>query len=88
MNSIRLIILNHLKPGHAVNFTNHLASVVSLIFLLKTLIEIKSLLPSNSLKLAELMVNELKKTFSENIYQYSFVYPIYHYFAKVLSGYS
>ena len=33
---------------------------------------------SNSLQLLELMKNGLKNTISENIYQYSFLDPIYH----------
>ena len=46
------------KLGRAVTFMKYLARVVSLIFLLKTLIWNKTMFrPSNSLNLAELMVN-------------------------------
>ena len=36
------------------------------------------LLASIWLQLAELVVNELKKTITKSIYQYSFLDPIYH----------
>ena len=50
---------NCVKLGRAVTFMKHLASVVSLIFLTKTLICNKITFPaSNSLNLAELVVNE------------------------------
>ena len=56
----------------------YLASIVSLIFLPKTLIWNKiTFRLSNSLNLAELVVNELTKGISKKIYQYSFFYPIY-----------
>ena len=49
--------LNRVRLGRAVIFTKHLASVVSLIFLPKTLIWNKLNFPaSNSLNLAELVV--------------------------------
>ena len=51
--------LNRVKLGRAVSFIKYLASVVSLIFLTKTLIWNKiTFAASNSLNLAELEVNE------------------------------
>ena len=51
--------LNRVKLGRAVTFMKYLASVVSLIFLAKTLIWNKITFPaSNLLNLAELVVNE------------------------------
>ena len=68
-----MIQIIRVKPGSTVTFMKYFACVVSLIFLLKTWIRKKiAALASNSLKLAELAVNELKKA-SENIYQYSFL---------------
>ena len=61
--------LNGIKLGRAVTFAKYLASVVSLIFLTKTLIWNKITFPaSNSLNFAELMENELMKRFSEMIF--------------------
>ena len=59
--------LNRVKLGRAVTFMKYLASVVSLIFLAKTLIWNKITLPaaSNSLNLAKLVENDLMK----NIYK-------------------
>ena len=68
---------NCLKLERAVTFRKHLASVVSLIFL--TLICNKITFPaSNSLNLAELVVNEHMKSIYKKIYQYSFFCSIYH----------
>ena len=54
--------LNRVKLGRAVTFMKHLASVVSVIFLPKTLIWNKiTFPPSNLLKFAELVENELMK---------------------------
>ena len=51
--------LNCVKLGRAVTFMKYLASVVSLIFLVKTLIWNKITFPaSNLLNFAELVVNE------------------------------
>ena len=74
MNSIfRLKTLNRVKLRRAVTFMKHLASVVSLIFLPKTLIWNKITFPgSNSLNFAELLENEFMKSISKEIYQYSF----------------
>ena len=71
--------LNRVKLGRAVTFMKYLASVVSLIFLPKTLIWNKITFPaSNLLSLAELVVNKPKKIIYKNNYQYSFSYLIYH----------
>ena len=57
--------LNYVKLGRAVTFMKYLDSVVFLIFLPKTLIWKKiTFLTSNSLNLAELVVNELMKSIS------------------------
>ena len=66
--------LNCVKLGLAVTFMKCLASVVSLIFPAKTLIWNKITFPaSNSLNLAELVVNEPMKSIYKKIYQYSFL---------------
>ena len=71
--------LNRVKLGRAVPFMKYLASVVSLIFLLKTLNWNKiTFLALTLLHLAELVVNEVMKSISKKSYQYSFFYPIYH----------
>ena len=57
--------LNCVKLGRAVTFMKYPASVVSLIFLPKTLIWNKITFPaSNSLYFAELVENELMKSIS------------------------
>ena len=76
---IRQMIFNRVKIGCAVTFMKYLASVVSLIFLPETLIWDKITFPaSSSMNLAELVANELTKSISKKIYQYSFFYLIYH----------
>ena len=56
--------LNRVTLGRAVTFMRYLAKVVSLIFLPKTLNQNIITFPaSNSLNLAELVVNELMKIF-------------------------
>ena len=71
--------LNRVKLGRAVTFMKYLAGVVSLIFLTKAFIWNKITFPtSNSLNLAELVVNEPMKSIYKKIYQYSFFYSIYH----------
>ena len=76
---ICLMTLNRVKLGRAVHFMKCLASVISLIFLVKTLIWNKITFPlSNSLNLAVLVVNEPMKSIYKNIYQYSFFYMVYH----------
>ena len=72
--------LNSVKLGRAVTFMKYLASMVSLIFLAKTLIWNKiTFSASNFLHLAELVTNEPIKSIYKKIYQYSFFYLIYHY---------
>ena len=80
MNSIySLMTLNRIKLGRAVTFTKYLASIISLIFLAKTLFwNIATFPASNSLNLAELVVNEPMKSIDKKIYQYSFFCLIYH----------
>ena len=71
--------VNRVKLGCAVTFMKYLASVVSLIFLPKTLNWNKITFPaSNLLNLAELVVNEPTKSIYKKNYQYSFYYLIYH----------
>ena len=72
--------LNCKRLGRAVTFTKYLAaSVVSLIFLTKTLIWNKITFPaSNLLNFAELVENESLKSIYKKIYQYSYFYLIYH----------
>ena len=63
------MILNHVKLWRAVTFMKYFAGAVSLLFLPKTLPRNKmTFLVSNSLKLAELVVDELQETIFENIY--------------------
>ena len=60
--------LNRVKLGRAATFTKYLASIVSLIFLAKTLIWIKiTLAASNLLSLAELVVNKPMKSIYKKI---------------------
>ena len=69
--------LNYVKPGRVVTFMKYLASVVCSIFLPKTLIWNKITFQlSNLLNLAELVVNEFKKSISKKIYQYSFFFLV------------
>ena len=73
------MFLNRVKLGRAVTFMKYLARVVSLIFLPISLIWNNiTLRPLNLLNLAELVVNELTKSISREILQYSFLFPIYH----------
>ena len=65
--------LNRVKLGRAVTFMRYRASVVSLIFLPKTLNWNRiTFLALNWLNLAELVANELMKSISKKIYQYPF----------------
>ena len=60
--------LNCVKLGRAVIFKKYLASVVTLIFLVKTLIWNKIMFSaSDSLNLAELVVNEPRKSIEKNL---------------------
>ena len=64
------MIINHVRLGRTVTFVKYLTSAVSLIFLPKTLTLNKIRhLPSSLLRLAELVVTELKKTISKKVYQ-------------------
>ena len=65
---------NRVKLGRAVTFMKYLTSVVSLIFIAKTVIWNKiTLLASNSLNLAELVVNKpMNSIYNKKIYQYAF----------------
>ena len=68
--------LNGVKLGHIVTFMKYCASVVSM-FLPKTLIWNKITFPtSNSLNLAEFVVNEPMKSIYKKNYQNSFFYLI------------
>ena len=60
--------LNRVKLGHTVTFMKQLASVVSLIYLPKSLVWNKITFPeSNKLNFAELVENVLMKSISKNI---------------------
>ena len=62
---------NRVKLEQAVTFRKYLASVVSLIFLLKTLIWNKiTFMALNLLNFVELVENELMKSISKKMYQY------------------
>ena len=61
--------LNRVKLRRVVTFMKYLASVVSLIFLSKTLIQNKITFPaSNLLNFTRLVENELLKSISKNFY--------------------
>ena len=79
MNSTHLSNdLNRVKLVRTLNLMEYLASAALLIFLQKTLIWNKiTFQVSNSLNLAELLVNQLTKSISKKIYEYSFFYLIY-----------
>ena len=81
--------LNIVNLRRAVTVMKYLASVVSLIFLPKTLIYNKVPFPtSNSPNFAELE-NELRKSITKIIYQSFLLYPIYHcFFVKILRAYN
>ena len=67
--------LNRVKLGRAVTFMKYLVSVVSLIFLAKTLIWNKINFPTlNLMNLAELVENEPMKSIYQKIYQNSFFF--------------
>ena len=71
--------VNCLKLGPAVSFMKYLASVLSLIFLAKTLIWNKINFPTlNLMNLAELVGNEPMKSIYQKNYQNSFFCLIYH----------
>ena len=71
--------LDYVKPRRAVVFMKYFASVVSLIFLAKTLVWNKFTFPaSNLLNFADLVENEYLKSIYKKIYQYSYFCSIYH----------
>ena len=71
--------LNYVKLGRAVTVMKYLPSVVSLIYLAKTLICNKITFPvSNLLNFAELVENDSLKSIYKKNYQYSYFYLIYH----------
>ena len=71
--------INAVKLGRAVTFIKNLVSVVSLIFLMKTLSWNKITFPaSNLLNIAELVLNEPMKSIFNKTYKYSFFYLTYH----------
>ena len=70
--------VNRLKLERAVTFMKYLASLVSLIFLAKTLIWNKINFPTlNLMNLAELAENEPMKNICQKIHQNSFFCLIY-----------
>ena len=71
--------INPVKLGRAVTFMKNLVSVVSLIFLMKTLSWNKITFPaSNLLNIAELVLNEPMKSIFNKTYKYSFFYLTHH----------
>ena len=73
------MILNHTKLGPTYTFMKDSGTVFSLSFLPKSLIWKKmAFFASNLLNLAELAVNQQKKTTSRTIYQYSNLHTIDH----------
>ena len=71
--------VNRLKLGRAVSCMKYLASVVSLIFLVKTLIWNKINFPTlNLMNIAELVENEPMKSIYQKTYQNSFFCLIYY----------
>ena len=71
--------VNRLKLGRAVSCMKYLASVVSLIFLVKTLICNKINFPTlNLMNIAELVENEPMKSIYQKTYQNSFFCLIYY----------
>ena len=70
---IHLMSFNRLKLGRAVTFIKYIASVVSLIFLALTLIWNKITFPaSDTLNLAQLVVDKPVNSIYKKSYQYSF----------------
>ena len=66
--------LNRVKLGRAVTFMKYLASVVSLIFLAKTLIWNKITFPASNLQnFAELVENEPLRSIYKKTYQHFFL---------------
>ena len=82
--------LNGLKLRRAVTFMKYLASVTSLIFLLKTLIWNKIMFPaSNMLNFAELMKYEvIKSTSKKNLSVFLFLSDLLLLLVKTLRAYN
>ena len=82
--------LNRVKRGRAVTFMKYLASVVSLIFLAKTVIWNKIKFPaSNLLNLAELVVNEpMKSIYKKNISIFLFLFDLLLFKVKISRAYN
>ena len=81
--------LNCVKLGRAVTFMKYLASVVSLMFLAKTLIWNKITFPSsNLLNLAELVVNESMKGIYKKISNIPFLLDLSLLNVKVSRAYN
>ena len=82
--------LNRVKLGRAVNFMKYLTSIVSLIFVPKTLIWNKIKFPaSNSLNFAELVENELmKSTFKKNLPIFFFLSNLSLLIVNILRAYN
>ena len=79
--------LNRVKLGRAVTFMKHLAIVASLIFLPKTLIWNKiKFAASKSLSFAELVENELMKSFSKKIFNIFFSVQFIDAYCKDFKG--
>ena len=72
------MIVNRLKLGCAITFTKYLASVVSLIFLAKTLIWNKMNFPTlNLMNLAELVENEpMKSIYQKKLSKLLFLFDL------------
>ena len=78
-------LIHLIKLGRVITFMKYLARVVSLVFLVKSLIWNKIMfVESNLLTLPMLVVNEPMKSICK-IYQYYFFYTIYHDSQKSLS---
>ena len=72
-------LIHLIKLGRVITFMKYLARVVSLVFLVKSLIWNKIMfVESNLLTLAMLVVNEPMKSIYKKFYQYYFFYTIYH----------
>ena len=82
--------LNRVKLGRAVTFVKYLPSVVSLLFLTKTLIWNKITFPaSNPLNFTELVENELMKSISKKVSPIlPFLYSLSLLIVKILRAYN
>ena len=82
--------LNRVKLGRAVTFVKYLPSIVSLLFLTKTLIWNKITFPaSNPLNFTELVENELMKSISKKVSPIlPFLYNLSLLIVKILRAYN